>query len=113
MLNKSIPILLMFGPCHGMTLHLPMHILQSGQLYVMEDAPVRHVERDIFLNGPMPFTDKGLRHVYTRMDEFSNENMEECALFLHDEGCCERTMEDASGDFGMRSDRPNSRPRFY
>lgn len=115
--TRNVDVLLMFGPLHGKTFNLPLSCLTSDVLVAMEE----HTERSMYQLNPMYTSmidgpnglNEGMppRHFYKKMDEFGNSNMEECLLYVHDDSCCEKTMEDTNDAKNSRRAGPRGQVR--
>lgn len=91
-------IMLMFGPCHGMVLNMvdlnkDIMVSKAGQDVPTFSRSELREKPDWTLNAS-----RRDMHRYTRYDEFSSINGEDCALYTHAERCCEMTSDGESQD---------------
>ena len=91
---RSVYVILMFGPAHGATMQITERHYLSHQAIVVPDQA-----RPIFPQFGNPARKPGppglpKHHLYRFDDEYESDNMEECAIYVHQEGCCEQKMPD-------------------
>jgi hypothetical protein len=84
----------MFGPGHGQQLSLPPSCLSSNEIVWIEPGEATFVNYEVVEAFGPPKGIKMYRHMYKKVDHFQNNNMEEVMLYVHDDSCCERTMEE-------------------
>jgi hypothetical protein len=101
MKTRETYIVLLFGPGHGQTMRLtgpPADEIiwqeASEPTYYAADAGPTELLRD---------SRRG-RHCYRLADEMESAQMEECALYVHHERCCERRFDrnDTTASKGRR-----------
>jgi hypothetical protein len=86
----------MFGPAHGMTIEVGDPPMKD---FVVAEAP--DYERDFlrqyrFGDGMPPDLGERMKvHHYQLYDAFSSMNAEDCAIYTHNEMCCDKTYADS------------------
>jgi hypothetical protein len=87
---RNVKVILMFGPCHGTTMELAEN--------AKECIAIARDEIDIGRNFSGASREEIVqstrigRHRYRYDQMYSSMNGEDCALFVHDENCCEKTF---------------------
>lgn len=114
----NMKAIMIFGPKHGQ--NCEVNYPPPQQIAMLEDAEI-----DWGPTKPGPpepgFTHVG-RHMYELQDTMTNNNGEDCVVYVHDINCCEKTMDaktpdhrgpqaDYSGPSG-RQHRRDERARF-
>ncbi|QHB37511.1 hypothetical protein SEA_AIKOY__97 [Mycobacterium phage Aikoy] len=84
---RKVKALFMFGPSHGKSFFVTHPAPEL--LYTVDDDPPLFMAveypRDIGRN-------RLSRHHYRRLNEYSSAQGEDCALYVHDENCCDKTF---------------------
>ena len=80
--------ILLFGPCHGLTVRIQEGAKQFDAVSREDSAP--RFEPYEFGN-PMPST-RGQMHMYRYDQMYSSMNGEDCVVLVHDENCCDKTI---------------------
>lgn len=94
-IQQNVEILLVFGPCHGGVLKVTSSSIRQSRSITVVWTPnygIRYVDvnyMDSYMLDQMNHRGFSAVHTYVRMEEFANNNMEECTLFSHDDSCCE------------------------
>lgn len=90
MRTRQTHIILLFGPGHGQTMTLSGP--PADEIVWQESQVPRFYANDASPADILSDSRRG-RHVYRLNDEMESAQMEECAIYVHHERCCDRRFD--------------------
>ena len=88
-----MPAILLFGPSHGCCVKV-VASQRTPELYTVDQEPLDLSPADHLTPIQLAERTRINRHVYRYHDVMSSPNAEDVAIYVHDENCCEKTLED-------------------